>query len=104
MMTAEQFEAAWRRGRRRFDDVARVEVSHEFVAGWERRTRACRHECAAWLELAATSRPGNALRLTRIDELQAELWQLMLIRDRVQAINARLLPAPSQPVPQLGAI
>lgn len=75
-MTAEQFEAAWRRGQRRFHDVSRVEVE--------------------------PGRRGNTLRLARVAELQAEQWQLALIRDRVLTINARALPPP--PARQLDAI
>lgn len=104
MITAEQFERAWRRGQRRFHDVLRVEVSPDFIAEWERRTRALRDECDAWLAILAQrpNRRGNVLRQRRVDELQAEQWQLALIRDRVLAINARALPPP--PARQLDAI
>ncbi len=98
-MNAEQFEVAWRRGQRLFHDVTRVEVSPEFVASWEQRTAALRDQCAALLALveADPHRRGNWLHLRRIDELQAEQWQLALIRDRVQKINARALPPPPGP-------
>lgn len=98
-MTAEQFEAAWRHGQRRFHDLVRVEVSAEFIAGWECRTRALRAECDALLALVEgdPNRRGNWLRQRRIDELQAEQWQLALIRDRVLAVNAAALPPPQLP-------
>jgi hypothetical protein len=107
-MTAEQFEREWRAGRRDFRDVLRVEVSPEFITRWERRTRALREECDAWLALveASPDRRGNWLRGRRIAELQGEQWQLALIRDRVFAINARALPPTPLPPParQPGAV
>jgi hypothetical protein len=100
-MTAEQFEAAWRAGRRDFRDVLRVEVSPEFIAEWERRTRALREECDALLALVdrEPNRRGNWLLARRAGELQREQWQLALIRDRVQAINVRALPPTPLPPP-----
>lgn len=89
-MTAEQLEAAWRRGQRRFYRVTRVEVSAAYVEGWERRMRALAFERDRWLALveAEPDRRGNWLRQQRIDELDAERWLLAIVRHRVQAINA----------------
>lgn len=86
-MTAEQFEAAWRRGRRTFEGT-RVEVSPAYVELWERRTADIRHERDAWLALvdAEPGRRGNWLRLVRVADLDAELRLLALVRDRVQAL------------------
>jgi hypothetical protein len=88
-MTAEALELAWRRGLRRFPGVTCVEVSPAYVEGWERRTRALRFEREAWLALveAEPHRRGNHLRQARVDELDAELWLLALVRDRVFRIN-----------------
>lgn len=88
-MTAEAFEAAWRRGRRRFPSVTRVEVSPAYVEGWELRTRALRLEREAWVALveAEPNRRGNYLRQARVDELDAEMWTLALVRNAVFRIN-----------------
>jgi len=89
-MTAEQFEDAWRRGRRRFDRVGRIEVSPAYVEGWERRTAALRFERDRWLDVVMTgpARRGDYLRQQRVDELDAALWQLALVRHHLQRINA----------------
>lgn len=88
-MTAEAFESAWRRGQRRFPGVTRVEVSPGYVEGWERRSRALRFEREAWLALveAEPNRRGNYLLQARVDELDAELWLLALVRHNVFRIN-----------------
>jgi hypothetical protein len=88
-MNAEAFEVAWRQGRRRFPGVTRIEVSPAYVEGWERRTRALRFERERWVELveAEPNRRGNYLRQARVDELDAELWLLALVRHHVFRIN-----------------
>jgi hypothetical protein len=88
-MTAEQFELAWRQGRRRFPGVTAVEVSPAYVEGWERRTRALRlerEERVAFIE-ADLNRRGNYRVQARVDELDAEMWTLALVRNAVFRIN-----------------
>lgn len=93
-MTAEQFEGQWRKGRRSFAGVDRIEVSPEYIRGWESRTRSLRFEREQWLGLveALPRRCGNYLRLERIDELDAELTELCSIRHHVLTINAAPRP------------
>lgn len=95
MMTAEQFELAWRRGTRRFYSVPCVEVSAAYVEGWDTRMRALSFERDRWLELVDEdlARRGNWLRQVRIDELDAERWLLAIVRDQIQTINARATAA-----------
>lgn len=90
-MTAEQLEGQWRRGRRQFAGVPRVLVTASYIEGWERRMRALAFERDRWLALLERDPdgPGNWLRNVRIRELDSEMMTLALVRQHVQAINAR---------------
>lgn len=93
-VTAEQFEAAFRawyeRRSPRLPAPARIEATCAYVEGWERRTRTLlteRDRLVALVE-ADPRRRGNYLLLSRVDTLDDELWQLALVREHVQRINA----------------
>ena len=93
-MTAEQFELAFRawyeRRSPRLPAPARIEATAAYVEGWEQRTRSLTEQRDALDALveADPRRPGNYLLLTRLDELDDELWQLALVRHHVHRINA----------------